>query len=113
MTEFGKQIRYLRKEKMLTQRELANFLGVTPTYISKIENNNFEVLPSDEVIANLAKYLEVEENYLFELSGKIDTKTLQDRAIEDTDTAYLLRRIQKGLPKERIQKLVDEIKDDE
>ena len=29
----------------------------------EIENNNFEVLPSDEVISKLAKYLELDEYY--------------------------------------------------
>lgn len=113
MNNFGQEVRRLRKEKMLTQRELAILLGVTPTYISKIENNNFEVLPSESVITNLAHHLDCEADTLLELAGKIDVKSLQEKAMEDPDTAFILRRIQKGLSKDKIQKLADEIKEDD
>ncbi len=36
--QFGQRVRVLRKQHNLTQRELAAKLGVSFTYISKVEN---------------------------------------------------------------------------
>jgi transcriptional regulator with XRE-family HTH domain len=112
MTTFGEEVRRLRKDKNLTQRELADLLKVNPTYISKIENNTIEVLPSEEVISNLATHLNTSQELLLELAGKIDARMLQEKAIENPDVAFLLRRIQKGLSDDVIHKLAEDLRED-
>ena len=53
---FGERVRHLRLEKKLGQRGLADQVGVTFTYISKIENEklDFGDYPSEELILKLA-----------------------------------------------------------
>lgn len=54
---FGKTILDLRKAKNMTQEDLAAQLGVTPTAVSKWENNN--TLPDILMLCALADCLEV------------------------------------------------------
>ena len=57
---FGEKIRELRKEKNLSLRALAEAVGVSFTYISKIENEklDFGDYPGEDVIRKLAKALD-------------------------------------------------------
>ncbi|WP_425400158.1 helix-turn-helix domain-containing protein [Aeoliella sp.] len=70
---FGEQVRALRQERQLTQRELANRLGVSASYISKVENENlpFGDFPSESFIHRLAEELEADEEVLLLLANKI------------------------------------------
>ncbi len=84
--EFGKKIRELRKKKGLSQRELAQLVGIDFTYLSKIETGDLPP-PSDEVIAKLAQYLGADEEELFLLAKKIPPQyrreILEDKAVPD------------------------------
>lgn len=54
---FGERVRELRKAKGLSQRALGVKVGVSFTYVSKIENEklDFGDYPSEELIGKLAK----------------------------------------------------------
>ena len=54
--EFPELLRSLRKEAQLSQRELAERIGVDFTYLSKIENRRVEP-PSEAVLKNISKEL--------------------------------------------------------
>jgi transcriptional regulator with XRE-family HTH domain len=58
--KFGERIRGLRREKNLGQRALAGAVGVSFTYISKIENEtlDFGDFPSEDLILRLASILQ-------------------------------------------------------
>ena len=68
---FGQVILQARKEKQLTQAELAGTTGVTVTYISKLENDKSEYPPKEEVIRLLARILELDEEELICLAGRV------------------------------------------
>lgn len=59
---FGEIIRELRKDKNLTQKELANILDVTNGTISNYEKEEHE--PSIEALKKLADYFEVSIDYI-------------------------------------------------
>ena len=63
---FGPRIRELRKAKNLSLRALAEAVGVSFTYISKIENEklDFGDYPGEDLIAKLATALDVEADEL-------------------------------------------------
>ena len=63
---FGKQITDVRKEKNMSQDQLAKILGTTPTTIGRYERD--EVKPSIDVAVKIAEALEVSLDYLAELS---------------------------------------------
>ena len=74
---FGETIKELRIQRRMTQREFAESLNVNFTYISKIENDKLEVLPSEDLIRRMAKLLDTDAEALLDLAGKLDLKQLQ------------------------------------
>lgn len=69
--KFGETIRQLRKKSRLTQRQLAEQVGVDYTYISKIENDRLDHTPSIKTIRKLAEALDADELELMERANKI------------------------------------------
>ena len=68
--EFGARLRQLRKQAGLTQRELAERVGVDFSYLSKIESGAVPP-PSEKVISRLAEALNAKRDELVTLAGKI------------------------------------------
>ena len=70
---FGETIREMRQDRKLSQRDLAEKVGVTFTYISKIENHklDFGQHPSEEMICKLAVALGADEDSLLILAEKV------------------------------------------
>ncbi len=71
--QFGERVRDLRKSKNLTQRQLASRLGVSFSYISKVENErlDFGDYPSEKFIHKLAHELDADEDELLMLADKV------------------------------------------
>lgn len=68
--EFGPRLRELRRQAGLSQRELAEKIGVNFSYLSKIESGAMPP-PSEEVILKLAEALKTDKDELMILAGKI------------------------------------------
>ena len=73
-SEFGKRLRELRKRASLTQRELADKVGINFTYLSKIESGAMPP-PSKRILFRLADALNIDREELLILAGKIPSKT--------------------------------------
>lgn len=71
--QFGERVRQLRTQRGLTQRDLAESMRVSDTYISKVENENlhFGDYPSEKFIHKLADVLEADEEELLLLADKV------------------------------------------
>lgn len=85
---FGERVRELRKERGLSQRELAARAGIDFTYLSKIENARMEP-PSEKVILNMAEALDTDPDELMLLAGKIPSD-IRERI--DVKMIKMLRR---------------------
>ena len=74
--KFGELIRGLRREQKLDQRSLAGAMGVSFTYISKIENEKlyFSDFPSEDLILRLASALQTDADELLLLARKIPAR---------------------------------------
>lgn len=83
---FGQKIRALRKAKHLGQRSLAERVGVSFTYVSKIENGRLEFgdVPSEELIVKLAQALDADPDELLLLGQKVPEK-VRRRVLERPD----------------------------
>ena len=68
---FGTLIRQARKAKGFSQRNLAKILDLDFTYLSKLENDRSKYAPKEEIIRGLARHLELNEEELIFLSGRI------------------------------------------
>lgn len=104
--DFGKRLRELRKQKNISQRDLAAQVGIDFTYLSKIEGGRLAP-PSEEVIGHLAQVLEADENELINLAGKVP-KDLKAVLEESPQAVELLRVLsERKLPDETYRKMLD------
>lgn len=71
--QFGSRVRELREGRSLTQKELADNLGVSTSYISKVENErlHFGDYPSEKFIHKLADELDADESELLLLTDRV------------------------------------------
>mgnify|MGYP002353861388 FL=1 len=109
MKTLGQIIKEARKEKRITQRDLAKSIDVDFTYISKIETGALEP-PSETVINRIAKILDIDANELFLLAKKVPTE-FKDSIIKEDTTANILFRKYQYLTedqKERIKNIIEE-----
>jgi HTH-type transcriptional regulator, competence development regulator len=67
----GQTVRALRKERGLSQRELAQLIDVDFTYVSKIENDRLDHSPSVRTLVRMAEALQVDELELMDLANKV------------------------------------------
>ncbi|MBS1789711.1 MAG: helix-turn-helix transcriptional regulator [Acidobacteria bacterium] len=67
----GDKIRELRKQKGLTQRQLAEAVEIDFTYLSKIENGKLPYTPSAGTLKRLSVELEADELELLRLAEKL------------------------------------------
>lgn len=78
MVEFGNKLRQLRKEKNLSQKQLATLIGVQNSIISFYELG--DRTPSPDVIKKLAVALHVSSDYLLgiEKNESVDVSGLDE-----------------------------------
>lgn len=89
--KFGRTIREQRRAKGFGQRALAERVGVSFTYISKIENErlDFGDYPSEELILKIARALDADEDELLLLAKKIP-EAVKRRILERPDAFRIL-----------------------
>lgn len=62
MNSIGERIVFLREKQGITQRELAEQLGITPASLSRYENNIYD--PKGAIIIALSRFLHTSTDYL-------------------------------------------------
>jgi transcriptional regulator with XRE-family HTH domain len=70
---FGQALRDLRRSKGISQRKLAEKVGVDFSYISKVENDRLSP-PAADTIVKICEALEVQPDTLLVLTGKIPSE---------------------------------------
>jgi transcriptional regulator with XRE-family HTH domain len=104
--EFGQRLRDLRKQKNLSQRDLASRVGIDFTYLSKIEGGRLDP-PSEVIIQRIAQVLEADEDELINLAGKVP-KDLKAVLEESPQAVELLRVLsERKLPNETYRRMLD------
>jgi len=95
MATFGERVRQLRVAMRMSQRDLAERVGVDYTYLSKIENNKMDP-PSDKVIRKMAAELGADEEELLSLAAKVSQGELRESVNRDARMGVLFRKLQTG-----------------
>lgn len=85
----GNRIKLLRLEKGNTQKQLSEYLGLTPKMISFYEKE--ERFPPHDIILKLADYFEVTTDYLL---GRTDTRINHSKDL-NKETEYIEKVINK------------------
>lgn len=72
---FGKTLQRIRRDKGMTQREVAHIIEMDYSYFSRLENDRFDSKPTRETIDKIAEGLKCTEDERGELlaaAGRID-----------------------------------------
>jgi len=108
--DFGNRVRDLRIAKKFTQRQLADELKIDFTYLSKIENNKLDHMPSEDVIRKMAAILEADAEELLTLAskgGRIDTDALRKTIDHNPEAGVLFRKLEnRPLTDEQIEQML-------
>lgn len=101
---FGPRVREIRRQRQLTQRELATRLGVSFSYISKVENEklHFGDYPSEKFILKLASILNADAEELLLLADKVPA-TIRQRIRERPDAFRTLASLDDWLLDELVE----------
>jgi transcriptional regulator with XRE-family HTH domain len=70
--KFGARIRALREGQQISLRKFADKVGISPTYLSKIERGDFPP-PGEETVKRFAEALDQDPDELLALAGKVSS----------------------------------------
>ncbi len=103
----GDRIRKIRIEQEKSLRQLAKDLGVTPSYLSDIENDRR--IPAESVLVKISRVLNLDINELMSLAGRFGEKA--EKYVKKQPMAVqLFRRIaEKDLNEENLRHLLNHI----
>ena len=103
---FGSTLRKTRSAKGITLRAFAAMVGVSPAYLSQVEQGNIEA-PTAERIKRMAELLDVNADTWTALAGRIPGD-LQDIIKSKPSELPELLRVAGGLTSSQIQALTDQ-----
>lgn len=101
--KFGAFVRQEREGKGLGLREMAKKIGVSPTYLSKVERDEFPPPAEDKVIA-IANILGCDQDELLALAGKVSSDLTEIIRERPRELALLLRTM-RGMTADDVARL--------
>jgi transcriptional regulator with XRE-family HTH domain len=107
--DFGSIVVELRKQKKISQTDLAAKLGIHKNVLGRYERN--EVLPSIEIARKIADILDVSLDYLtgktdVEMDKAIQKRILEVSKFEDDDRQHIFSVIDAFVAKRKIQSII-------
>ena len=110
---FGERIRRLRKEKELGLRATARDVGISATFLSRIESGKEEAVPREEVIRKLAAILDDDFDELMALAGRV-AQALKNHVRDDPHMPEFLRQVrEQNIPAEQLLEMIRKKKEDD
>jgi transcriptional regulator with XRE-family HTH domain len=101
--KFGAFIRREREGKEIGLREMAKMIGVSPTYLSKVERDEFPP-PAEDKVRAIAKIIDADADNLLARAGRVSTDITDIIKRHPVELAALLRTT-KGLTADDIARL--------
>jgi len=105
-SSFGATVRRLRVEKDISLRKFAGTVRMSPTYLSKVERDEFKP-PSEEKIRAIAAALGQDADELLALAGRLSSDLADIIQRHPREMATFLRAAN-GLSAEEMRRLVGE-----
>ena len=103
---FGATVRRLREERKIGLRKFAEMVGMSPTYLSKVERDDFNP-PSEEKVRAIAQALGQDADELLALAGRVSADLANIIQRHPREMATFLRAAN-GLSVEEMQRLAEE-----
>ncbi|MFO0344697.1 MAG: helix-turn-helix domain-containing protein [Labrys sp. (in: a-proteobacteria)] len=105
--KFGAFIRARREEKEIGLREMAKIIGVSPTYVSKIERDEYPP-PAEDKVRLIADVIGCDADELLARAGKV-ASDLSDIIKRNPIEVAALLRTTKGLSANELARLAREV----
>ena len=102
--KFGAFVRREREAKEIGLREMAKMIGVSPTYLSKVERDEFPP-PAEDKVKAIAKIIECDADDMLARAGRVSTDISDIIKSHPIELAKLLRTT-KGLSVDDLVRLV-------
>lgn len=100
MSKFGEKIKAARQLAGLGLREAARKIGISPSYLSNLEQNTESCIPNDELIKKISDVVNIRFSELKQLAKGNVFKSLR-RSLSQTDVdnlqAFYQTCIEKGI----------------
>ena len=106
---FGEKLRELRRQAGLTQRDLAEKVGLDFSYISKVENDR-NPPPAADTIVKICEALEMPAESLLALKGQIPSDVAEGISSNVVAQQFLRETHRLGLSEKEWQYLRAEVK---
>ena len=103
---FGEFVRKERKAREIGVREMAKMVGVSPTYLSQVERNEYAP-PTEERVRAIAQVIECDPDELLALAGRVSADLAEIIQRRPVEISALLRAM-KGLSRDDIVRLTRE-----
>jgi transcriptional regulator with XRE-family HTH domain len=107
---FGQYVREQREAKGIGLREMAKMIGVSPTYLSKIERGEFDP-PAEDKVKRIAEIIFRDPDELLALAGRVPTDLVNIILRRPREMADLLRAA-KGLAPEHVTRFTRRLAQD-
>ena len=101
--KFGAFVRQEREDREIGLREMAKKIGVSPTYLSKVERDEFPP-PAEDKVRKIAEIFGTDVDELLALAGKVSSDLSEIIKRHPVELAALLRTT-KGLTADDIGRL--------
>jgi transcriptional regulator with XRE-family HTH domain len=106
---FGEALKQIRRDKEVSQRELAERVGVDFSYISKIENDRMPP-PAADTIEEICEALDVSPDDLLPLTGKVPSSIKDALGSSSAALGFMREASEMGLSEEEWKELQDKLK---
>lgn len=108
---FGKVLRAKRLEKKITLRKFAELVGVSPTYLSQVEQCNV-VPPTADRVERMAELLGENSDEWIAMAGRVPEDLVEIIQESPTELSSFLRAVRGMTPEQmrQLQKAVERIK---
>ncbi|MGC2628325.1 MAG: helix-turn-helix transcriptional regulator [Candidatus Udaeobacter sp.] len=100
---FGEFVRREREAKDIGLREMAKMIGVSPTYLSKVERDEFPP-PAEDKVRAIANIIRCDVDELLALAGRVSSDVAEIIKRQPAELAALLRTAN-GMSAEQIARL--------
>jgi len=103
---FGATVRRLREEQSIGLRKFALTVGMSPTYLSKVERDEFKP-PTEEKVRAIAEALGQDADELLALAGRVSSDLTDIIQRHPREMATFLRAAN-GLSAKQMRRLAEE-----
>jgi len=107
---FGDLLRATRIAKGYSLRKFAELVGLSPTYVSQVEQGKIQRPPTAERVRTMAELLGQDPDEWIALAGRIP-EDVHDIIKGEPRAMPALLRAAEGLTAEELQKLADELRE--